>query len=74
MLKALTRSKPIQVWFATIALIVVAGAALGVSVTVGTGVMLFVLSLIPLAIVLLLMPGIRSKTAADVLYGTDRRG
>jgi hypothetical protein len=36
--------------------------------------MLFVLSLIPLAIVLLLMPGIRSKTAADVLYGTDRRG
>jgi hypothetical protein len=74
MLKALTRSKLIQVWFATIALIVVAGAALGVSVTVGTGVMLFVLSLIPLAIVLLLMPGIRSKTAADVLYGTDRRG
>jgi hypothetical protein len=74
MLKALTRSKLIQVWFATIALIVVAGAALGVSVTVGTGVILFVLSLIPLAIVLLLMPGVRSKTAADVLYGTDRRG
>jgi hypothetical protein len=74
MLKALTQSKPIQVWFAAIALIVVAGAALGVSVTAGTAVMLFALSLIPLAIVLVLVPGIRSKTAADVLYGTDRRG
>ena len=73
MLKARTLSKPIQIWFATVALIMVAAAALGVSVTVGTGAMLVALSLIPLAIVLLLLPGIRSKTAADVLYGIDRR-
>jgi hypothetical protein len=74
MLKYLKRSRPIQVWLATISLIVFATAALGVSVTVSTGVMLLVLSVVLLAIVLWLLPRARSKTAADVLYGTDRRG
>ena len=74
MLKALTRSKPVQVWFATVLLVVVAGEAFGASVSVATGLMLFALSLVLLAIVLFLLPKGRSNTAADVLYGTDRRG
>lgn len=74
MLKALTRSKPIQVWFASIVLIVVVVVASGASVSASTGALLFALSLVLLAIVIRLLPGARAKTAADVLYGADRRG
>jgi len=74
MLKALTRSKPVQVWFASIVLIVVVVVASGASVSASTSALLFALSLVLLAIVIRLLPGARSKTAADVLYGSDRRG
>jgi hypothetical protein len=74
MLKALTRSRPTQAWFASIVLIVVVAVTSGTSVSVGTGALLFALSLVLVAIVLRLLPGARSTTAADVLYGTDRRG
>jgi hypothetical protein len=73
MLSNMTRSRVIQVWFAAVALVVVAGVAFGAAVTVGTGAMLFALSLIPPAIVLLLWPGVQPLTAAEVLYGGDRR-
>jgi hypothetical protein len=74
MLRAMTRSRLIQVWFATILVVVLAAVALGVTVTLGTGVLLFALSLVPPAIALLLWPGIQPMTAADVLYDRDRRG
>lgn len=73
MLKGMTRSRVIQVWFAAVTLIVVAGIALGVSVTLGTAALLLALSLVPPAIVLVLWPAPESATAADVLYGSDRR-
>jgi len=73
-LRDMTRSRLIQVWFAAVALVVVAGVALGAAVTVGTGTMLFALSLVPPAIVLLLWPGVQPLTAAEVLHGGDRRG
>lgn len=73
MLRNITRSKPIQVWFAAIVLIVVACVAMGVSMTVGRGATLLALSLIPLTIVLMLWPGVQSQTAADVLRGGDQR-
>jgi hypothetical protein len=73
MLKALIRSKPIQVWFAAMMLLV-ARMAFGGSVTVVTAAMLFALSLVPLAIVLLVWPGVQSPASAEVLYGGDRRG
>jgi hypothetical protein len=44
----------IQVWIAALALIVVAGMTLGMTVSIGTGMMLAALSLAPPAIVLLL--------------------
>ena len=72
MFKNITRSKPIQVWFAAIVLSVVASIAMGVSMTVGRGATLLALSLIPLTIVLLLWPRVQSETAGDVLRGGDR--
>lgn len=74
MLKDMTRSKVIQVWFAAVTLVAVAGIAFGVSVTVGTGALLLALSLVPPAIVLMLWQGAQPATAAEVLYGPDRRG
>ena len=57
MLKDVTRSRLIQIWFAAVALVVVAGIALGVSVTGGTGAMLLALSLVPALLILMLWPG-----------------
>ena len=48
MLKDITRSRLIQVWFAAVALVVVAGVAFGATMTVSTGAMLLALSLVPL--------------------------
>jgi hypothetical protein len=73
MLRNMTRSRLIQAWFATISLIVVAAAALGVTVTVGTAAILLPLSVVPPVILLVLWPGIQPRTAADVLYGRDQR-
>lgn len=73
MLKDMTRSRVIQVWFTAVALVVVAGIALGVSMTIGTGVMLLALCLVPPAIVLRLWPGVQPPTAADVLHDVKGR-
>jgi hypothetical protein len=73
MLKNMTRSKAIQIWFAVVVLVVVASVALGVAMTVGTAVMLLALSLVPPAMVLLLWPGVEPPTAAEVLHQPDRR-
>jgi hypothetical protein len=70
----MTRSKVIQGWFATVALLAAAAMAFGANITLGTGLILLALSLVPPAIVLLLWPGVQPPTAGDVLRGTDRRG
>ena len=72
-LRAMTRSRLIQVWFATMSLVVATAVALGVTVTIGTAAILVALSLVPPAIGLALWPGVQPMTAADVLYGRDRR-
>jgi hypothetical protein len=74
MLRNMTRANVIQVWFAAVALVVVAAVALGAEVTVATGGLLLAVSLVPPLIVFLLWPGAQSVTAGDVLHGTDRRG
>jgi lipoprotein signal peptidase len=73
MVKDMTRSRVIQVWFVAVALVFVAGAAFGAVATVGTWVLLLTLSLVPPAIVLLLWPGAQPPTAAEVLHDVDRR-
>jgi len=73
MLKDMTPSKVIQIWFVAVALVVVAAVAIGASVTVGTGVMLLALCLVPPVIVVMLWPGVQPPTAAEVLHDADRR-
>jgi hypothetical protein len=68
----MTRTRLIEVWFAAIALIVVASVALGVTMTLGTGVILAALSVVPPAMVLLLWPGVQARSASDVLHDTNR--
>jgi hypothetical protein len=74
MLKDLTRSKVIQIWFVAVALVLAAGVALGVTVTAGTGAMLLALCLVPPAIVLVLWPAVQPRTVAEVLHDADRTG
>jgi hypothetical protein len=73
MTKNLTRSRVIQIWFAAVLLIVVACVAFGVAMTIGTGAMLLVMSLVPPAVVLLLWPGAQPATIGEVLRGTEPR-
>lgn len=72
MRKDMTRARLIQVWFAAMALVVVASLALGVAVTIGTGAMLLALCLVPPAIILMLWPGVPTPTIAEVLHDADR--
>jgi hypothetical protein len=74
MLKNMTRSRLIQIWFAAVALVVVAGLAWGAAVGVGTGVMLLALCLVPPVIILMLWPGVQAPTVAELLRDGDRRG
>jgi hypothetical protein len=73
MLKDITRSKLIQIWFVAVALLVAAGVAMGMTVTFGTGALLVAGCLVPPAIVFMLWPGVEAQTAGDVLRGDDRR-
>jgi len=72
MLKDMTRSRLIQVWFAAVTLVVVAGVALGAAVTIGTGAMLLALCLAPPAIILMLWPSVQAPTIAEVLHDAER--
>lgn len=73
MLKNITRSKAIQVWFVTVALVAAAAVAFGARVTLETAATLAALCLIPPTIVLMLWPRDLTTTAGDVLRGIDRR-
>ena len=73
-MRDMTRARLIQLWCATISLVVVAAVALGVTTTFGTAAVLLALSMVPPAIVLVLWPGIQPMTAAEVLYSRDPRG
>ena len=72
MLNDMTRSRLIQVWFATVALVVFAGIALGAAMTIGTGALLLGMCLVPPAIILMLWPRVQTVTIAEVLHGTER--
>ena len=71
MLKNVTRSRLIQVWFAVVALVVAGSIAVGVSVTSGTAVMLLAAALVPPVILLLLRPGDQPQTVAQLLHEAD---
>jgi len=67
----MTRTRLLQAWFAAATLAVAGALAFGGTVTVGTGTMLLMLSLVPAAIVLMFWPGVEPRTA-DVHYDRNR--
>lgn len=74
MLKHMTRSKLIVIWFSAVALAVVAVIAFGVAVTIGTGALLLAMCLVPPLLVVMLWPTGGSPTIAEVLHDAQRRG
>jgi ammonia channel protein AmtB len=72
MLTNMTRSRLIQAWFAVVALAIVTGVVFDAAVTASTLSMLLALTFVPPTIVLLLWPGTRPLTAAEVLYDRER--
>jgi hypothetical protein len=72
MMRPLTRSGLIQMWFASVLILVASALGFGMSVTAGTAVLLLGMCLVPPAIVMALWPGVQPQTASDVLRGTDR--
>jgi hypothetical protein len=73
MLDALTRGKFIQIWFAAVAVAVAAGIALGVAVTMSTGILLVAASLVPPAILWFMWPEAPPPTVAEVIHAAERR-
>jgi hypothetical protein len=68
-----TRSRVIQVWFAAVLLIGVAGIALGITVTTGTAAVLLAMCLVPPAVVLMLWPSDRASTMAEAIHNAKSR-
>jgi hypothetical protein len=73
MLKDMTRSKLIGIWFAAVALAIVGCIALGVAVTIGTGALLLAMSLVPPLLVVMLWPNGGAPTVAEVLHDAQER-
>ena len=73
MLTDMTRSRLIQIWFTAVALVIVAGIALGASLSISTAAILLALCLVPPAIVMKLWPGRQAQTVNEVLHGSERR-
>ena len=74
MMKHMTRSKLLVIWFSAVALVVVAGIALGVAVTIGTGGLLLAMCLVPPLLVVMLWPTGGPPTIAEVLHDVQGRG
>ena len=68
-----TRSKVIQVWFAAVLLVAVAGFALGFTVTMGTAALLLAMCLVPPAVVLMLWPSDNASTLAESIRDARAR-
>jgi hypothetical protein len=74
MLKHMTRSKLIVIWFSAVALVVVSVIAFGVAVTMGTGALLLAMCLVPPLLVMMLWPTGGPPTIAEVLHDAQKRG
>jgi hypothetical protein len=73
MSKNTSRSKLIQIWFGAVALVVVAGIALGTAVSIGTGALLLAMSLVPPLLVVMLWPTGGPPTVAEVIHDAEQR-
>ena len=73
MLKHMTRSKLLTIWFSAVVVVVVSVIALGVAVSVDTGVLLLAMCLVPPLLVMMLWPTGGPQTIAEVLHDAQER-
>jgi len=73
MMKILTRSKLIQIWFVSVALVVAAAFALGANLTLGGWLLILGLCLAPPAILFKLWPEAQVRSMRDMVYQSDRK-
>jgi len=71
MLKDVSRNRLMGCWFAAVALIAASMIAMGVNVLNSTTALLLTMSMVPPAMMLLLWPGVRPATVAEVLYPSN---
>jgi hypothetical protein len=73
MIKNMTRSKLIRIWFSAVGLVIVASIALGTAVTIGTGALLLAMCLVPPLLVVMLWPNGGPPTIAEVIHDAERQ-
>jgi hypothetical protein len=69
----MTRSKSIEMWFAAVAVMIVAAIVFGAPVTVSSGALFVALALAPPVLVLLMWPVDQPLAASPAIPGTNRR-
>jgi Na+/phosphate symporter len=74
MLKDITRTRLVGLWFAAVAVVIATVIVTGANVGVATTALLLALSLVPPGIVLALWPAAPPPTIGEILYTAKTRG
>ena len=72
MLKRMTRSRAIQLWFVSVTLIAAAALAFGVALTLSTWSLILAMCLVPPAMLYKLWPDAAARTTAEVIYDAEQ--
>jgi hypothetical protein len=73
-MKDLTRTRLIGIWFSAVLVVVVAAMAFGATVTIGTGVLLLAMCLVPPVLVWTFWRTGSPPTIAEVIHDAEQRG
>ena len=73
MMKDMTRSKAIRIWFAAVALITAAVIAYGVNLALSTWTVMLAVCLVPPIFLIMLWHDGGSRTIAEVIYDAEQR-
>jgi hypothetical protein len=71
MLKSFSRARLVGAWLAAIGLLTACGLVMGLSVTLGGGMLLLATCLVPPAVLLLVWRGAPPFTVAELLHSVD---
>jgi 4-hydroxybenzoate polyprenyltransferase len=72
MLKRMSPSKMIQIWFVSVASIAAAALAFGVALTLASWSMILAICLVPPTMLYKLWPDNDARTTAEVIYDADQ--
>ena len=71
MLTDMTRSRVIQIWFVSVALICAASLAFGANLALSTWSLILAMCLVPPAMLFKLWPDAAARTTAEVIYDAE---